>query len=271
MKKRVRHLESGHCALVGLFELITVHRVCQHISEVRIQIEIIVIAIGHDLGRAGRAAPMPFARQTVALAVATIGRIDETETIDVAALDGALGDLIGRIPIGFVAHESHRPAGLALFLAVAQHAVGLAVMVAALPWAVVVLALHRIEQSAFTERARGGIETAIEIEIAAFKRGEAGRQLVHVLNIGRAGTGEVTVLGVVHALLIVDGAHQLRDEKAGVRPTLTVRMGGEIDGHTVYLREKVGAVIEIEATQVILVGLPFTTMLTDDETGHRFQ
>ena len=48
-------------------------------------------------------------------------------------------------------------------------------------------------------------------------------------------------------------------------------MGRHIDGHAPNIGGKVGAVIEIEPAQEILVGLAVTRMLGNDQAGHHFQ
>ena len=48
-------------------------------------------------------------------------------------------------------------------------------------------------------------------------------------------------------------------------------MGRQIDWHVVPKRSQVGAVIEIVAAQVILIGLPGVGMLDNGEPGRRFE
>jgi hypothetical protein len=52
---------------------------------------------------------------------------------------------------------------------------------------------------------------------------------------------------------------------------LAVRVGRQVDGDAVDRAGEIGAVIELEATQVILVRLPLAAVLADDETGDVFE
>ena len=48
-------------------------------------------------------------------------------------------------------------------------------------------------------------------------------------------------------------------------------MGRHVDGHAVDGDGEIGAVVEIEAAQKILVGFALAGMLGDDQAGHGFQ
>ena len=48
-------------------------------------------------------------------------------------------------------------------------------------------------------------------------------------------------------------------------------MGRHVDGHAVDLDGEIGAVVEIEAAQKILVGFAFAGMLGDDQSRHHLQ
>ena len=48
-------------------------------------------------------------------------------------------------------------------------------------------------------------------------------------------------------------------------------MGRHVDRHAVDLDGEIGAVVEIEAAQEILVGFAFAGMLGDDQAGHDLQ
>ena len=48
-------------------------------------------------------------------------------------------------------------------------------------------------------------------------------------------------------------------------------MGRHVDGHAVDLDGQIGAVVEIEAAQKILVGFALAGMLGDDQPGHGLQ
>ena len=50
-----------------------------------------------------------------------------------------------------------------------------------------------------------------------------------------------------------------------------MRMGAHVDRHAVDRDGKIGAVIEIESAQEILIGLPVSAVLGDDQAGHHFE
>ena len=50
-----------------------------------------------------------------------------------------------------------------------------------------------------------------------------------------------------------------------------MRMTALIDGHAVQRQSKVNTVIQINATQKILISFTFTTVLTDDQSWHNFK
>jgi hypothetical protein len=50
-----------------------------------------------------------------------------------------------------------------------------------------------------------------------------------------------------------------------------MRVAALVDRHAVHRGAQVGAVIEVEAAQVELIGLALAAMLADHQTRHRFQ
>jgi len=50
-----------------------------------------------------------------------------------------------------------------------------------------------------------------------------------------------------------------------------VGVGGHVDGHAVDKGREVGAVVEVEAAQEVLVGLAVAAVLGDDHAGHEFE
>ena len=69
-------------AVIGLLELIAVHRVVEEEGEVREQVEVVADAVGGDLGGGVAARPLPLDRAAVAVGVAAVGRIDRAEAAD---------------------------------------------------------------------------------------------------------------------------------------------------------------------------------------------
>ena len=70
---------------------------------------------------------------------------------------------------------------------------------------------------------------------------------------------------MIGALLIVDPLDQLGDDEVEVEIALAVAVAAHVDRHAVDESGEVGAVIEVEAAQEILVGLAGAGMLGGDE------
>ena len=66
----------------------------------------------------------------------------------------------------------------------------------------------------------------------------------------------------------MQGADQLRDHEIEIGIALAVPMGAHVDRHVVEPDVDVGAVIEVEAAQKILVGLAFAAVLGRDQSRH---
>ena len=61
------------------------------------------------------------------------------------------------------------------------------------------------------------------------------------------------------------------DQEAHVGIALAVAMGAHVHWHAVDSDGEVGAVVEVEAAQVVLVGFALAGMLGDDQARRRFQ
>ena len=86
---------------------------------------------------------------------------------------------------------------------------------------------------------------------------------------GRAsGQAEVAEIGAVRSLGIVDPLDQFGNDEVEVEIALAVAVAAHVDRHAVDERRKIGAVIEIEAAQEILVGLAGSGMLGGDQARH---
>ncbi len=95
--------------------------------------------------------------------------------------------------------------------------------------------------------------------------------MARVGNIRRAGGGEVAFVRVVRALLVVDALDQLGDQKVDVAVALAMAMRRHVHGQTVDARGEIGAVVEVEAAEKILVRLTVAAVLSDDEARHDFE
>ena len=70
-----------------------------------------------------------------------------------------------------------------------------------------------------------------------------------------AGVVEISDVGPIGTLADLQSADCFGDEKIEVGVALAMRVGGQIDRHVVPEGRHVGAVVEIVAAQVILIGL----------------
>jgi hypothetical protein len=73
--------------------------------------------------------------------------------------------------------------------------------------------------------------------------------------VGGARGREIALVREVGALAVRDAVDELGDEPVQVAVALAVRVRGHVDGHAVDRGREVGAVVEVEAAQEILVRL----------------
>ena len=90
-------------------------------------------------------------------------------------------------------------------------------------------------------------------------------------DVRRTGRGEVALVGEVRALAIAHLLDQFRDQEIDVGVALAVRMRGHIDRDAVHARREVGAVVEIEGTQEVLVRLAVAAVLRDDQARNHLE
>ena len=94
---------------------------------------------------------------------------------------------------------------------------------------------------------------------------------VEQIDVHRADRGEIAFVGEVRSLADIDRADQFGDQEIQVGIALPVRMGAHVDRHFVDRDGEIGAVVEIEAAQEILVGLAVAAVLGDDQAGNDFK
>ena len=95
--------------------------------------------------------------------------------------------------------------------------------------------------------------------------------LVDIVDVDGAGGSEIALVGKVRPFADIDRLHQFRDQKVEIGITLAVAMGAHVDRHVVDSDGEIGAVVEIEAAQKILVGFALAAMLGHDQPRHDFQ
>ena len=94
------------------------------------------------------------------------------------------------------------------------------------------------------------------------------RRVVHVRRSGRR---EIAQLGEVRSLRILDAGDELRDQEVEIGIALAVRVGDHVHRRAIDRHGEIAAVIEVEAAQEILVGLPLAAMLRDDHARDRLE
>ena len=90
-------------------------------------------------------------------------------------------------------------------------------------------------------------------------------------DVGGTDRSEIALAGEVRPLAEVDTGTKLGNEEVQVGVTLSVCMCPHVDWHAVDEGCKIGAVIEIETTQQILVSLAFARMRRDGQSGDRLE
>ena len=205
------------------------------------------------------------------MAPAAVGRVHRAEAGDGPGIDGPLRHLVGGRPCGLVAQGGD---GAAVVLAApgpAQHAVQLAVVFRHGPGAVRLLPFQAVEEATAAGGRRPGEQAAAETVLPQAQLGEGGRQCADVVDAGRAGGREVPLVRPVGPLAVLDALDQFRDQEVEVGVALAMGMGGHVGRHAHHPGGEVGAVVQVEATQVVLVGLAVAAVLGNDQAGDDFQ
>ncbi len=268
---RLADIKAGHATLLGLARLVAVDRIIKEVGKVVKQRQARLHHIGIGLKQRIAAALAHGGRQAVTRGLAAVGGIDGAERIDLATLHRAQRNLIAGVPGALVEHAGHAELVIAGALRITQHAQDFVEGFRRHPRAVVVAQLRTVHQIAGAQRRRTSDHGTVVLVLAHRHAGAIVMQLVRQRHVRRAGGGEVAFIRVVRAFLVVDAVHQLGDQKVQVRIALAVRVGAHVDRHAVNEGGEVGAVIQIEAAQEVLIGLAVAAVLRDDHAGHKFQ
>ena len=89
-----------------------------------------------------------------------------------------------------------------------------------------------------------------------------------VVDVRRAGGREVALIRVVRSFRKLHAGNQLGNQEVEIGIALTVPVGGHVDRDTAHRCGEVGAVIQIEPAQKVLVGFALAAVLRDDDAGH---
>ena len=273
----MRGSEANGLPTFSLLELIAVGtvavggKIIQAILKVRPQIKAGFQPPEIRLALRARPALGPFAGQTVTKGLAASARIQRAVAVDRSTVDSALGDLVGRGPLAGIGHAGQRKTVVAAALAITQQAVQLAIVFLDLPRAIVVEQLQGIEQIAAAHFRRTSQQSAGIAVLAQSHLRQRAVDFAEIVDMRRPGRGKIALLGVIRPFAVSDAVDQLRDQKIEVGITLAVGMAGHIDRDAADVGGEISAVIEIEATQEILVGLAVAGMLGNDQPRHHFQ
>ncbi len=139
------------------------------------------------------------------------------------------------------------------------------------PRAVVGIDLAGIQQRSATELGRAHGEKPLITKAAVGLLENPLLDAVAQIDGERAGIGEVAGVGEVWAFADIQTADGFRHQPVQIGVTLAVGMGRQIDRHVVDEDRQVGAVIEVVAAQIILIGLAAVGMLDHRQAGRRFE
>ena len=131
--------------------------------------------------------------------------------------------------------------------------------------------LGRGQQIAGAHRTRHRAEPAVIAERPRGHHGEVVGQGADVIDLHRPRRVEIAEIGEIGALAVVQGADQLGNHEIEIGIALAMPMGAHVDRHVVQRDINVGAVIEVEAAQEVLVGLALAAVLGGDQSRHNLE
>ena len=154
---------------------------------------------------------------------------------------------------------------------VAKNTVHAAVVVGVHPGPVVVRELQAVEELSAAESGRARQERAAVEKAARRELDQMLRERLQVVDVSSARRCEIALGGEVGTLEVLDALDELGDEEVEVGIPLPVRVRPEVHRHAVERGEEVGAVVEVETAEEVLVRLSGSAVLRDDETRHELQ
>ena len=226
------------------------------------QAHVVIQGIGLEAG----VARIPSRAERIAAGDAAIAGVESAPARDEPRRKGALRHLVGGVPgvvIG-LCREVERAQ------AVAQRPRQLAHVFGQIPGPVIVFDGQAIEQVAAAD---GGVvrdHGAAIAELADFGLGDAEGQRVEIADVEGPGGAEIADLGIIRPLAVIHALDEFGNGEVEVGIALAMAVADHVDRQAVDADRQVGAVIEVEAAQVILVGLAAARMLADDDAGDIF-
>ncbi len=211
----------------------------------------------------------------MALAVAPVGRVEVSESVEGAVADEIEGDLIGALPASAIAHEGEQEVVLLVAFEVAGESVGAVEVFGQLPRAFVVVVFSGEGEfpgvTVFSDGEGVACDDACVSVLTGFNGCKSLGEDVEEAEMGASRAGEVAVLREIGPFTIVDAFNEFGDEAVQIGVTLAVGVGSHVDGHAIDGDEKVGAVVEVESAEEILGGFAASGVLGDDDAGDGFE
>lgn len=203
----------------------------------------------------------------VAPRIAAEVRVDESRALDQAGAHCAPGNLVRRVPLCRVAVQCHLRLGGAEPEAVAEKELGLREVFVELPGPVVQGLVDGPGQHAVADVGTSRRDSPDVAVLAQRPLDKRLREASVVREVDAPRGGEVALLGMVDALAVHGRLHEFGNDEVEVEIALPMAVGTHVDGHAVQVDGEIGAVVEIESAQEILVGLPGARVLGGDHAG----
>ena len=180
-------------------------------------------------------------------------------------------NLIAGGPAGAIGLQGHAAAPLVVTHRVFQEAIGPAVVPGYVGRTVIAHPLPGKEQ--FTRSGSGGSgdEEAGVVVSSGLQLNEVRRQMRQVGDLGVPRSREVARVRKIGALPVGDARHQLRNQPVQIHVALPVGVTAEVHRRAVDGGGEIRAVVEVEAPQVVLVGLATAGVGGDDHAWHGLQ
>ena len=124
---------------------------------------------------------------------------------------------------------------------------------------------------AVADRRASGQKAAAVAVGSGGDRSDVGGKFRVVEDLGAACGGKVALVGKIGAFFVVEPVDELGDHGIQVHVAVPVGVGGEVHGNPVDGGRKIGAVVEVEAAHVILVGFAVAGVLGDDHARDGFE
>ena len=140
-----------------------------------------------------------------------------------------------------------------------------------IPGPIVKIRLKGVEQMPGADLGGLGDEDAIIVVLAYPDLSEAGRESLDEVKRRRTGRGKIANICIIRPLPERDIVNELWNDPVQVHVALAVGMGREIDRDTINKTGEIRAMVEIEATQKILISFPAATVLRHDHARHDLQ